>query len=75
MNKEERLKHWHIRCLNCDNLIIRVLKNDQAINRDDSCSDCGNVIHTRIGCDLKFLNIFGKDQWVVIKCKFSHENS
>ncbi|MEK6879940.1 MAG: hypothetical protein AABY22_10050 [Nanoarchaeota archaeon] len=71
MNLEERLKYWHIHCMNCGNFIVKILKNKKEVLRDDKCLDCHQLIHTRIGLVLKFqLIITNKEQWNIIKCNF-----
>jgi len=73
MNLKERLKFWHIRCLNCDCLAKRIDK-EKKINEIFTCSDCGEKIKVLIGQENISINeLVSLSQVVMIGCRFHGE--
>ena len=71
MTLNERLKYWHLYCMNCGNFLFTILKEfRKSVDRDDVCSDCNKKIHTRINCKTSVkLVVNNNDQWNIIGCK------
>lgn len=53
MENKNRLKFWHIHCLNCGEKICKYKKEVKNINEIKICNFCGDEIRIMIGCDFR----------------------
>lgn len=70
---KERLKFWHIYCLNCGNKVVEIEKTEKEYLKKTECSDCKDKIEIHIGrTGLKLGMIFNHNkQLTIIGCEFN----
>jgi len=70
MNLKERLKYYHIRCINCD-CMLKLFEKEIKTKEDFICPDCGKITSVFIGQELYTEKMFNsKNNLIYINCNF-----
>ncbi len=72
-NIKERLKYWHINCINCGCKVMEFLKDGKQFIDLVECQDCKNKIKIYHKQQLDEMNVLSQNknnQTVIINCNF-----